>query len=152
MFHLKKVFAQKIFTQNNFHPKKIHPKNFTQKNFHPKNHHPKSFYIILKYSIIRISFVDLRWAQLYVSLVIICFFQRKEETFISLLCTWWSHFFTPTSLPLIFADWTGNESREDLLFFVLATVCTLHRVLQTSHKKLPSSIYWNWVNLLSSSL
>ena len=37
--------------------------NFSGENF---------FCIILKYSIVRISFVDLRWAQLYVSLVFFC--------------------------------------------------------------------------------
>ena len=34
---------------------------------------PQFFFIILTYSIVRLSFVDLRWAQLYVSLVIIHF-------------------------------------------------------------------------------
>ena len=61
-FYPLKIFAQKIFT----------PKIFTPKNFHP------NFFsnIILKYSIVRVSFVDLRWAQLYISLVSFIFPQN----------------------------------------------------------------------------
>ena len=45
-------------------------KNFTQNIFTQKIITQNFFYIILKYSIIRISFVYMRWAQLYVSLVL----------------------------------------------------------------------------------
>ena len=70
-----------MFTKKNFHPKNFHPKIFTQKNFHPKNFHPKMFT-----QIVRLSFVDLRWAQLYVSLVS--------------LTVWWVSFTTLTYCPI----------------------------------------------------
>ena len=52
-----------MFTQKKFHQKKIHPKNFHSKKFSPKK---------FSTQIVRLSFVDLRWAQLYVSLVFAC--------------------------------------------------------------------------------
>ena len=56
-----------MFTQKNFHPKQIHPKDFnSKKNFTQKIFNQKFFT-----QIVRLSFVDLRWAQLYVSLVCI---------------------------------------------------------------------------------
>ena len=68
--------SPKIFTQKNFHPK-----NFTQKKcslkkcspnkFSPKKIFTQKFCRINKFftESVRLSFVDLRWAQLYVSLV-----------------------------------------------------------------------------------
>ena len=61
-----------MFTKKNFHPKNFHPKNFHPKKFSPKKIHPKIFT-----KIVRLSFVDLRWAQLYVSLVSV-FFQNMD--------------------------------------------------------------------------
>ena len=57
----KKIFTPKIFTQKKFAQKIFTQKNFTQKIFNQK----------IFTQIVRLSFVDLRWAQLYVSLVII---------------------------------------------------------------------------------
>ena len=54
-FHPKKMFTQKMFTQQ----------IFTQKNFHTKKFSHKFFFT----ESVRLSFVNLRWAQLYVSLV-----------------------------------------------------------------------------------
>ena len=66
-----KIFTQKVFTQKVFTLKISRKTNFRPKNFHPKKFSPDFFSnIILKYSIVRVSFVDLRWAQLYVSLVV----------------------------------------------------------------------------------
>ena len=93
-FHPKnfhpKIFTQKMFTRKNithknftqnfhskkFSPKKFHPKkNVHSKNVHPTNFHPKKFshkkffaQRIFFTESVRLSFVDLRWAQLYVSL------------------------------------------------------------------------------------
>ena len=54
----------------NFHPKMFTKNNFHQKNFHPKKFSPKKIFTQKIFTqIVRLSFVDLRWAQLYVSLV-----------------------------------------------------------------------------------
>ena len=93
----QKNFTQKIFTQKKFHPKNFHQKNvnkkefsskkFSSKKFSPKKFSPKKFFtqknspekFSLKKNftqkiftqIVWLTFVDLRWAQLYVSLVIL---------------------------------------------------------------------------------
>ena len=67
-FSPKQILPKKISPKKNFHPKKI----FTQKVFTLKMFTQKIQYnFLLKYSIVRLSFVDLRWAQFYVSLVYI---------------------------------------------------------------------------------
>ena len=65
-----KKFSPKEFSPQKFSPKKI----FTKKVFTLKISTQKIQYNFhLKYSIVRLSFVDLRWAQLYVSLVVFLF-------------------------------------------------------------------------------
>ena len=66
------MFTQKMFTQQ----------IFTQKNFHTKKFSHKFFFT----ESVRLSFVDLRWAQLYVSLVRSMDFDNRKvygDTFIS---------------------------------------------------------------------
>ena len=75
----KIIFKPKNFIHNEFSPKKFsHKKIFTHKIFTP------IFFIILKYSIVRLSFVDLRWAQLYVSLVALIFDFRGDKISINI--------------------------------------------------------------------
>ena len=86
-----KKFSPKKISPKKFSPKKCSPKIFTQKNFHPKNFtqkkcslkkcspnkfSPKKISTPTNFRTkffftesVRLSFVDLRWAQLYVSLV-----------------------------------------------------------------------------------
>ena len=65
----KKFSTKKFSPKKKFHHKNFHPKEFsTKKNFHPKIF-TQNISFFSKYSIVRLSFVDLRWAQLYVSLV-----------------------------------------------------------------------------------
>ena len=55
------VRGVKLSHHQKYHLQKFHPKFSNKKNFHPKNFFTES---------VRLSFVDLRWAQLYVSLVL----------------------------------------------------------------------------------
>ena len=96
-FHPKKMFTQKMFTQQIF-TQQI----FTQKNFHTKKFRTKFFFT----ESVRLSFVDLRWAQLYISLVLhyywyICNISRCMiviQLVCNKMCIWRVHL-DPTSSP-----------------------------------------------------
>ena len=70
-FWTKNFSAEKVLGRKYFLPKtKIHPKNFNSKKFFTqKIFNQKIFNQKIFTQIVRLSFVDLRWAQLYVSLV-----------------------------------------------------------------------------------
>ena len=68
----KKEFSSKKFSSKKFSPKKFSPKKFfTQKNSPEKFSLKKNFTQKIFTQIVWLTFVDLRWAQLYVSLVIL---------------------------------------------------------------------------------
>ena len=57
---------KKIFTKKIFHPKKFSPKKFSIKKFFTQKIFTQTKFFT---QIAKLFFVDLRWAQLYVSLV-----------------------------------------------------------------------------------
>ena len=70
--NFKKKFQKKIFSKKNF-KKKFNKKKCSLNKFSPKKNFTQKFFRTNKFftESVRLSFVDLRWAQLYVSLVLI---------------------------------------------------------------------------------
>ena len=73
--------SPKIFTQKNFHPKNFTQKKCSLKKCSPNKFSPKKIFTQKSFCTtnffiesVRLSFVDLRWAQLYVSLVWVAFY------------------------------------------------------------------------------
>ena len=64
------IFKNQNFHSKNYHPKNFHPNKFQPKKFYTQNIFTKKIFTQKNFTqIVRLSFVNLRWAQLYVSLV-----------------------------------------------------------------------------------